>query len=291
MFDMQLIMNDFEIKGLNSIYYFEFGKNHTHTLEKHNFWEMVYVDSGSIFAFSEGERFELNQGQAIFHEPYESHAHISNPQSHNNMVVLCFTCDSEAMNFFRKKIFTFDKTSKTILQLFMNEAKNALGTIPYEYNNKNNLDFSNAKFGSTQLLMCYLVELLINISRTNNNFENNVSFKQVSRSMTHNSIGQLIEEYLKNNVYSNLTMEDICSVFMIGKSQLSHIYKTNFGTSIMESYNRMIITEAKKLLREEELSISQISDKLNFSSIHCFSRAFKKIVGVSPTDYKRRINS
>ena len=289
MFDMQEIRNDFEIKGLNSIYYFEFGKNFNQKPETHDFWEMVYVDSGSIFAFADGSRFELNQGQAIFHEPNEAHAHISNPQSHNNLIVICFTCKSKAMDFFRKKIFTLDKTAKTLLKLFIDEVENALGYIPNRYDDKKNLDFSKAKFGSTQLLMCYLVEFLINISRTNANFENNISFKQVSRSMTHNSIGQLIEDYLKDNIYSSLTMEDICSVFMIGKSQLSHIYKTNFGISIMESYNKMIIAEAKKLIREKNYSISQISDMLGYSSIHNFSRAFKKSVGHSPSAYSKSI--
>ncbi len=289
MFNMQQIIKDFEIKGLNSIYYFEFGKSFKHKSEKHNFWEMVYVDSGSIFALADGNRFVLNQGQAIFHQPNEAHAHISNPQSHNNMVVISFTCDSKAMDFFCKKIFTFDKTSRTILQLFMNEAKNALGYIPDRYSDKKNLDFSNAKFGSTQLLMCYLVELLINICRTNEEFKNNISFKQVSRSLPYNSVGKMIEDYLNDNIYSNLSLEDICSFFMLGKSQLSHIYKTTFGMSIMESYNKMIISEAKKLIREGEFSMTQISNKLNFSSIHCFSRAFKKSVGVSPTDYKKRI--
>lgn len=291
MFDMQVIINDFKIEGLNNIYYFEFGNNFSHKPENHNFWEMVYVDSGSILAFTDDDRFELNQGQAIFHEPNETHAHLSNPQSHNNMLVISFSCNSEAMDFFRKKIFTLDKTSKTILQLFMTEAKNALGYIPNIYSDRRNLDFSKAKFGSTQLLMCYLVELLINIYRTNCNFDDSISFKQMSYPATHDSICNMIEEYLKDNVYSNLSLNDICSLFMIGKSQLCDIYKTNFGTSIMSAYNKMIISEAKKLIREDKYTFSQISDKLNFSSVHCFSRAFKKIVGVSPTDYKQRINS
>ncbi len=290
MFSTQYISENFKIKGFNSIYYFEFDNNFKSKPEKHNFWEMVYVDSGSIFAVADGSRFVLNQGQAIFHQPNEKHSHISNPKSHNNMLIISFTCNSPAMDFFCKKIFTFDKTSKTILSLFINETKNAMGYIPNKYTDRKNLDFSNEKFGSTQLLMCYLVELLINISRTNNELDDNVSFKQVSRSMTHDSIAKLIDDYLSDNIYSNITLSDICSVFMMGKSQLSYIYKTNYGISVMDSYNKMIITESKKLLREDKYSISQISDKLNFSSIHCFSRAFKKSVGVSPTDYKKRIN-
>ena len=67
------------------------------------------------------------------------------------------------------------------------------------------------------------------------------------------------------------------------------IYKINFGISIMELYNKMIIAEAKKLIREKNYSISQISDMLGYSSIHNFSRAFKKSVGHSPSAYSKSI--
>ena len=48
------------------------------------------------------------------------------------------------------------------------------------------------------------------------------------------------------------------------------------------------IKEAKKLLRQEELSIAKISDMLEYSSIHNFSRAFKKLFGVSPKQWRER---
>ena len=48
MFELQPIKYEINIKGFNSIYYFEFGKNFSHTPERHNFWEMVYVDKGSM---------------------------------------------------------------------------------------------------------------------------------------------------------------------------------------------------------------------------------------------------
>ena len=85
MFSLQKIINEIEILGFHNIYYFEFGKNFSHTLEKHDFWEMVYVDSGNVLALTDGNSCTLNQGQIIFHEPGEVHAHISDKHSSNNM--------------------------------------------------------------------------------------------------------------------------------------------------------------------------------------------------------------
>ena len=69
----------------------------------------------------------------------------------------------------------------------------------------------------------------------------------------------------------------------------SKVFKENTGKSPMEYYQHLKIIESKKLIREEKYSISEISDMLGYSSIHIFSRAFKKAVGFSPTAYKKSI--
>jgi hypothetical protein len=61
-FQMVKIKKDIEILGFNSIYYFELDKIFYHTPEKHNFWELVYVDSGKINAIVDGIGCNLEQG-------------------------------------------------------------------------------------------------------------------------------------------------------------------------------------------------------------------------------------
>ena len=48
-FAMQPIQREIEIDGFHSIYYFEFDKNFSFPPERHDFWEMMYVDSGEVF--------------------------------------------------------------------------------------------------------------------------------------------------------------------------------------------------------------------------------------------------
>lgn len=289
MSDSQPITKKFEILRFNSICYFEFGENFNHTPEKHDFWEMVYVDSGNIVAITDGNSSTLSQGQIIFHEPGEIHAHISDSQSPNNMLVISFSCESREMSFFRKKIFTADKTTKTLLSLFASEVKSALGNIPDEYGKEENLDFGDAEFGSYELLLCYYKEMLINLIRKNSGKDNKVKANEKSRILAQNSLSSLVCEFMKENVYAALSLDDVCSHFMLAKSQLSHIFKSAVGKSPMEYYNGLKIAEAKKLLRGGMHSVSQISDMLGFSCIHSFSRSFKNTVGTSPTEYKKRI--
>lgn len=289
MFETQSIRNEIEISGFNSIYYFEFGKDFSHTPERHDFWEMVYVDQGRINAIAGGVGCVLEQGQVIFHEPMEIHAHISDRQVANNMLVVSFTTKSRAMEFFRGKTFTFDKNSKTLLSLFLEEAKHALGEVPGDYNNKDNLHFLPNVFGGSQLLQCYFTELLIRLIRSGSLLGEEVLSNKKSRDIASNSISELMIEYMKSNIYANLSQKELCSHFMMGKTQFCKIFQENIGQSPMEYYAELRMNEAKKLLRERNDSVAQIADKLGYSSIHTFSRAFKRAVGFSPTAYSHSI--
>jgi quercetin dioxygenase-like cupin family protein len=90
-FQLQPIRREFDLEGFHSIYYFELNKHFFHTQETHDFWEMVYVDNGSITAIVDGIGLSLKQGQAIFHKPNEPHAHISNQIEPSNIMVVSFT--------------------------------------------------------------------------------------------------------------------------------------------------------------------------------------------------------
>lgn len=288
-FELQPIPREIQIEGFNSIYYFEFGKDFSHPPEKHDFWEMVYVDAGEISAVTDGLGQTLCQGQVIFHRPGEVHAHVSNKKVSNNMLVVSFTTKSAAMEFFDKRVFTLDKTGKTLLSLFINEAKNALGVIPGEYTDKNALDFSNAPIGSVQLLECYLTELLLVLGRAVTDVMR-VKMSQNSRELAQSSISSLIIEYLSENIYNSITFDDICSKFFMGKSKLCKLFDEYVGMGPIEYLSILKMNEAKRLLVDEELTVSKISELMGYSTIHNFSRAFKKHTGSSPLEYRKKLN-
>ncbi len=284
--NIQYIKNEIRIQGFCSVYYFEHGKEFYHAPEQHNSWEMVYVDRGQIIAVTDGIGCALEEGKAIFHEPNEIHTHISNGQISNNMFVVSFVSDSPAMAFFKKKTFTLDKTSKTLLNLFMQEAKNDLGTIQGDYLNRKALQFNYATFGATQLMASYFEEFLIKLMRRGGD---KIPTDMYARQIAKNSTIELIESYLKQHIYHKLNLPDICSHFSIGKSHLSQMFKECTGKSIMQYFSDLKITEAKKLLRDNSLSVSEIAEALGYLSIHSFSRAFKQLTGFSPTGYKESV--
>lgn len=282
------VKREIEIAEFISVYYFEHGKEFYHAPEQHNSWEIVYVDKGEIVAVTDGIGQALKEGEAIFHEPNDVHCHISNKKDANNMFVVSFITKSPAMDFFRKKVFTLDENSKKLLSMFLSEAKNASGEIQGDYKSRHRLDFSDELFGSTQLMAAYLEEFLIKLIRSGNDTYDRISPSEEALRMGKNSTVRLMEDHLLRNIYRDLTLSDLCEQFFMGKSRLSQMFKENTGKSPMHYLSELRIEEAKRLLREEA-AIGEIAEKLRYSSIQSFTRAFKNSTGFSPTSYKRSI--
>lgn len=287
MFKMQKIKTEIEIEGFNTIYYFEAGRHYSHPVEQHDFWEMVYVDTGRINALSNDVGYLMEQGDVIFHKPMEKHAHVSDNCVPNNTMVVGFTTHSEAMRFFEHKIFHLDKRARLLLGMLFKEAPSVWPEI--EAADKNGVDvfYHDRCFGNGQLMCCYFLEFLIYLKRIGSGEP--IHSNDAVRNVVMASISDPMLEYMQNNLYVNLTMEDLSKHFLLGKTQLYKVFYEKYGKSPIKYYAELKIIEAKKLLREENYSVTQIADMLGYSSVHTFSRAFKNVEGFSPTDYLQSI--
>lgn len=93
--------------------------------------------------------------------------------------------------------------------------------------------------------------------------------------------------YLTSNYNVHLTMEKLSQHFNYSISTLSHLFKTHSGMSISDYVQKLRLDEAKWLLRQSGLSLTEISDSLGFCNSAYFSTVFKKNIGMSPLEYKK----
>lgn len=288
-FEFVPVQTEINITGFHSVYYFEFDMDFYHPPEKHDFWEMVYVDYGRINAIVDGVGCELSKGQVIFHQPMESHTHFANEESAGNVVVVAFSCDSPSMAFFNKKIFSLEKPSQKVLSLFLSEAEDAVGGVCRDFENKSPLDFSKAKLGSVQLMQCYLVEFLFSLIRCDKASISPLERTENSRQLAESSLVDSILLYMQNNLNQPPSLATLCNHFSISRTYLCRIFKESVGTSPIDFWISSKIKEAKKLIREGNHNITQISEQLGYTSIHHFTRMFKRCTGMSPTSYKTSV--
>lgn len=84
-----------------------------------------------------------------------------------------------------------------------------------------------------------------------------------------------------------ITLDSLAASFYIDKFYMSKIFKETYGTTINAYILSKRITQAKKMLRFTELSIDEIGSRVGMNDANYFSRSFKKLEGISPSEYKR----
>lgn len=265
-----------------TIHYYEFDNSFKFVGEKHNFWEMVYVDSGAVEIIRDGESIILNQGEILFHEPNEFHS-IKSYNSSPNLFVLSFVCNSPAMNHFKKFTASLNRNLKPFIVSILSEAENTYETTKNDINLKKLVIKNTAPIGSEQLIKTYLEQFLIILVR-NILIKNDISIFPSKESLETQLVSD-IKEYIASRLEDKLTVDDICNKFGYSKTYLSQLFKSQCSISLIKYYNTKKISYAKKLIRENKYNFTQISNMLFFDNPQYFSRVFKRIAGLTPTEF------
>lgn len=279
-----------KIENVYTIHYFKYAKNFSFQGEKHNFWEFVYVDSGEVGVTAGDQKYSLSQGEIIFHKPNEYHS-IWAADKFANVVVVSFECESQAIKFFEEKIMVFSSKFKFLLSDIIAEAKTAFSD-PLDIVDLQKLAENDAaKFASKQIIKMRLEEVLIRLHREDNVIMPKTRMVSVASENQKNILIENINNYLKNHVDCAINLDNIIKEFSFSKSYIVKLYREITGVSIMDFFISLKIDEAKKMISEKKYSVSEISDKLAFSSIHYFSKCFKKRTNMTPSEYSRSIES
>lgn len=269
------------IKKLYTVHYYEFSKEYRFTGERHNFWEFVYVDKGEVTVIADDKNYILKQGSSIFHKPNEWHNILANGVIAPNIAIITFESDSEAMNFFENKIIFVGQEQKKLISKMVTEYTNGFSSPLNDPYTNQLIRRKEPVFASEQLLKLYLCELLINFIRSNS-INNQKTMLNIN---LDNSIMNLLLNYMNENISKRIKLQELIRYSGTNRTTIENIFRENFGVGAIDYFIMLKIEYAKKYLRENNYNITQISEILGYSSIHYFSRQFKKITGMTPTEY------
>lgn len=287
-----VLRTSLSVRSIISIHYFDYMSDFSFPGESHDFWELLCVDKGEIDAVAGDKRHTLKRGSIIFHQPNEFHNVITNGRIAPSLVVIAFECRSPCMDSFRGQILTVQETESALLAQIIIEARQAfLGRLDDPYQEELICNTDAPAFGAEQLIRNYLEELLIHLYRRY--FANplpvsahNSRYVPLGRpNETYNRIIRYMEERLGEQ----LTIDNICRETLISRSRLQKLFQELHGCGVMEFFNQMKIDTAKELIRSNRLNFTQIADRLGYASVHYFSRQFKKITHMTPSEYASSI--
>ncbi len=93
---------------------------------------------------------------------------------------------------------------------------------------------------------------------------------------------------MKENLGKKLSLEDIAHHTGYSSSHFSSLFHKRTGYAPLSYFNQLKIQQACKLLDFTDMKINQICYNVGIDDTYYFSRLFKKIMGISPSEYKNQ---
>jgi two-component system response regulator YesN len=98
---------------------------------------------------------------------------------------------------------------------------------------------------------------------------------------------EAIKQFVEENYSQDIYLEQISEMYHLSVSHLSRTIKKEWGVSFSDYLAQVRIREAKKLLTETRKDVQEISTLVGFNSRNTFIRTFKKLEGITPSDYRK----
>jgi len=99
----------------------------------------------------------------------------------------------------------------------------------------------------------------------------------------------LIYEYVQENYHQDISLQTLSEKYHFSYSYLSTIFTEKYGINFTKYLKKVRINHAKLLLKESNLSLSDIGQQTGFTELGYFSRVFKEETGLTPSQYRKGI--
>lgn len=94
-------------------------------------------------------------------------------------------------------------------------------------------------------------------------------------------------KYIEANIFNRLSVEDVGNHVNIGYEKFRKIFTNHFGVGPGLYIIQQRIHMAQKMLADNDLSIKEIALELGYTDAYAFSKQFKKLMGISPSEFKK----
>lgn len=286
------LITEIDVDCIYTIHYFEYQKDFHFSGESHDFWEFLCVDKGEVEVTAGSSNHILRKNDIIFHEPNEFHNVKANGKIAPNLIVISFGCPSPLMEFFQHKRFHVSEQERNLLSIIIREARLAFdGRLDNPYQQKLILRES-APTGSLQIIRQSLERMILSLHRRYIRFFPITVERESHKLTTQNADQELylrILSYMEQNLTSSFTMKTLCHDTMLSSSKVERLFRIRHNCGPMHYFSMQKVELAKELIRSDDRNFTQISECLGYNSIHYFSRQFKKITGMTPSEYASSI--
>lgn len=226
----------------------------------HEYSELIYCQKGSGYVTVNGKVIYLHENEMVWIPPNYIHQY-----DFESAEVICAVFSNDFIPLFFKKL---NKRYFCASAINMSEMSEILEKFP-EMKKQDSLRIS----GYLNLIGAIVLE--------RSTFENGRNVDGV--------LCQRVFSYLVDNFSENISLSQLAKVLGYNEKYLSHTLHDLTGIHFRKLLNSYRIDYAKKLLSgSHDMTISAIATTCGFNSLNTFNREFKRLVGITPSEYRCR---
>lgn len=225
-------------------------------------YELMVVTKGTLYIANQSKRFIVHEGEYLLMPPSKSQ--FGYKQSRCTFYWLHFNINetkNESINLSIPEQAKLRDLERLIVLLKQQQDQD--------------IRYKNRKYNSfmTAAILCEIEQ------------QNAISVNN-EKIFSQEHLIEETKEYIRWHIQENLKVSTIANYFSYNEKYLTTLFKTVTGLSIKQYILQLKMERAKIALSDTNQHVSQIAYSLGYEDSHYFSNAFKKLMGLSPSEYK-----
>ncbi len=244
-----------------------------------NAYEICLIDSGSVQWWVGHEIYQLNRGDIYITRPDEPHGGIDEVMHPCTLYWLILPVPAKSKSLpaltARQTRMLFTEFKQMTQRTFASSVLLQSHFKQMHVELQDHSDFQPA--GRRAVLHQLLIQLLRDHAQAIEHPQHRQRSKAVAKAM----------QWMSEHLDEDQSIEDIASQVDLGVSRFHERFLAEVGLTPADYRTHLRVRQAQQLLRNTEQTITQISFDLGFSSSQYFATVFKKIVGMTPGQYRQ----
>jgi len=234
----------------------------------HSLFEIYYMTEGSCSYFIDDKLYAIEKGDIVLIPGGVIHKSNYIDESYSRLLINCskYFIPTEVLKLIPEIIYVYhnEDIEKDLGRIFSDIAKE------YNYPDK----FSDDSLRS-------LMHSLFILLARNPNHKSQVAKKNI---YTEKAI-----EYIRNNYSLPVTLNAVSKICAVSPEHMSRIFKKETGFGFNEYLTYIRLQNAEYLLKNQNLSVTEVAHRCGFSDSNYFSYIFKKNYGLTPVEMKKKV--
>lgn len=257
---------------LRSASYREAGVEYDVAPHSHSWYQWYFVLHGSVDSIVDGKRHKLEAEDSIIVKPGCVRDRRCSGKAPGYMIIQFDDKGLEGLQSIVHRIMPLPSELRPDLHALIAEVR------------------SPGQYCTKALIYSLTTRLLIGLIRifAQNGPSRMTGIKSSALSSTHyRDISTRIETFMQNHLHRDLTRGQFAEFANLSPSHVARIFKQTQGVTLNQRLTELRVERAKQMLLETDMPITAIARDVGFHSFSHFTQLFRKVVGVSPSDYRR----